>query len=46
MHLSGEKNKISNIYYLEMNPEDVLYMTDGISFEDYETHHIWSATEG
>lgn len=46
LHLSGEKNKISNIYYLEMNPEDILYMTDGISFEDYETHLIWSASEG
>ena len=41
-HLPGEKTEIKNIYYLEMEPEDVLYMTDEISFEDYETHLFWT----
>ena len=43
IHLSGENNKVRNIYYLVMDPDEVLYMTDGISFEGYETHLIWSA---
>lgn len=36
---------VRNIWYLEMDPDDVLHMTDGISFEDYETHLLWSAQE-
>ena len=33
---------VQNIYYLEMPPEDVLTMTDGISFEGYNTYLIWT----
>ena len=44
-YISGEEPKIRNIYYLEMHPEEVLTMLDEISFEDYETYLIWSASE-
>lgn len=36
---------VQNIYYLEMHPDEVLTMTDGISFDGYETHLVWSAAE-
>ncbi len=41
----SEKAMIRNIYYVEIDPDDVLYMTDGISFENYETHLIWEGPE-
>lgn len=41
----SEKAMIRNIYYVEIDPEDVLYMTDGISFDGYETHLIYSGPE-
>ncbi len=41
----SEKAMIRNIYYVEIDPDDVLYMTDGISFENYETHLIWTGPE-
>lgn len=41
--VSGENPKLRNIYYLVMHPDEVLYMTGEISFEDYETHLIWTA---
>lgn len=43
--LGGENPEIKNIYYLEMDPKEALYMIDGISFDNYETQLIWSATE-
>ena len=39
---SGEKNVVKNIYYLVMHPDEVQYMTEEISFEDYEKHLIWT----
>lgn len=41
--VSGENPKLRNIYYLVMHPDEVLHMTGEISFEDYETHLIWTA---
>ena len=34
---------VQSIYYLEMHPDDILTMTDGISFDNYRTVKIWSA---
>ncbi|MBE6812326.1 MAG: hypothetical protein E7523_05540 [Ruminococcaceae bacterium] len=36
---------VQNIYYLEMPPEDILTMTDGITFDNYKTYRIWSAEQ-
>lgn len=41
--LSGENPQVKNIYYLEMDPDDVLYMVDEISFDKYNPVLIWSA---
>ena len=41
----SEKAMIRNIYYVEIDPDDVLYMTDGISFENYKTHLIYTGPE-
>ena len=41
--VSGENPKLRNIYYLVMHPDEVLHMTDEISFEDYDTYLIWAA---
>lgn len=43
--ISGEKPVVRNIYYLVMHPDEVLYMTDEISFEDYDKHLIWNNPE-
>ena len=43
--VSGENPKVKNIYYLVMHPDEVSKMVDVISFEDYETHLIWSAQD-
>ncbi len=39
----NETDVINNIYYVEIDPDEVLYMTDGISFENYKTNLVWSA---
>ena len=40
--LSGAEPQIKNIYYLEMDPDEVLKMVDEISFDGYNKTLIWS----
>ena len=39
----NETDTINNIYYVEIDPDEVHYMTDGISFANHKTTLVWSA---
>ena len=43
--LSGDASEIKNIYYLEMEPNDLLTMLDNINFDKYNPTLIWTAPE-
>ena len=41
--LGGDASEIKKIYYLEMEPNDLLTMLDNINFDKYNPTLIWSA---